>query len=203
MKYFICSEDPECIPYVQARNIDEAKVKMCTLCIEASPDDFECDGPDEVSESQIVSIKKAKAEAADLLCVFDECKCRICGCTDDNACPDGCYWIEEDLCSACADLVDQIVRTSVPVYDVLLERAKQIKKYGFDADHDDTWAHSELKYAAAVYLKDDPIFNYWPWRDFPYQGKKDTERQRLITAAALIIAEIERLDRAEDNKEEQ
>ena len=28
--------------------------------------------------------------------------CRVCGCTEDNACPGGCYWIEPDLCSACA-----------------------------------------------------------------------------------------------------
>jgi ParB/RepB/Spo0J family partition protein len=30
-------------------------------------------------------------------------KCRVCGCTDDHACPGGCYWVEKDLCSACAD----------------------------------------------------------------------------------------------------
>lgn len=29
-------------------------------------------------------------------------KCRGCGCTDDRACPDGCFWEEPDLCSACA-----------------------------------------------------------------------------------------------------
>lgn len=29
--------------------------------------------------------------------------CRICGCTDDAACPGGCYWVESDLCSCCAD----------------------------------------------------------------------------------------------------
>lgn len=28
--------------------------------------------------------------------------CRKCGCTDLHACPEGCYWVEEDLCSACA-----------------------------------------------------------------------------------------------------
>jgi hypothetical protein len=28
--------------------------------------------------------------------------CRECGCTDDSACPEGCSWIEVDLCSACA-----------------------------------------------------------------------------------------------------
>jgi len=27
--------------------------------------------------------------------------CRVCGCTDDHACPGGCYWVELDLCSAC------------------------------------------------------------------------------------------------------
>lgn len=27
--------------------------------------------------------------------------CRVCGCTWDNACPGGCWWAEEDLCSAC------------------------------------------------------------------------------------------------------
>jgi len=33
-------------------------------------------------------------------------RCRVCGCTDDNACWDPvanhpCYWVEDDLCSAC------------------------------------------------------------------------------------------------------
>lgn len=29
--------------------------------------------------------------------------CRVCGCTEDNACEGGCSWVEEDLCSACVD----------------------------------------------------------------------------------------------------
>lgn len=29
-------------------------------------------------------------------------RCRVCGCTDGNACPGGCYWVEKDLCSECA-----------------------------------------------------------------------------------------------------
>jgi len=28
-------------------------------------------------------------------------RCRICGCTDMFGCADGCYWVEEDLCSNC------------------------------------------------------------------------------------------------------
>lgn len=32
-------------------------------------------------------------------------KCIACGCTDEQACPGGCYWhtIEPPLCSACAE----------------------------------------------------------------------------------------------------
>jgi hypothetical protein len=28
--------------------------------------------------------------------------CRKCGCTDNRACDEGCFWVEADLCSACA-----------------------------------------------------------------------------------------------------
>lgn len=28
-------------------------------------------------------------------------RCRICGCTWNNACIGGCSWVEEDLCSKC------------------------------------------------------------------------------------------------------
>lgn len=33
--------------------------------------------------------------------LFDEESCRVCGCTWNNACSGGCYWVEEDLCSQC------------------------------------------------------------------------------------------------------
>ncbi len=36
--------------------------------------------------------------------LIDFRRCRVCGCTDDYACPGGCYWIEENLCSACAGI---------------------------------------------------------------------------------------------------
>lgn len=28
--------------------------------------------------------------------------CRECGCSDNNACLGGCYWVQPDLCSSCA-----------------------------------------------------------------------------------------------------
>lgn len=27
--------------------------------------------------------------------------CRECGCTNLSACPGGCWWVEDDLCSSC------------------------------------------------------------------------------------------------------
>ena len=32
-----------------------------------------------------------------------ERRCRVCGCTDECGCPEGCWWIEDDLCSSCGD----------------------------------------------------------------------------------------------------
>lgn len=29
-------------------------------------------------------------------------KCRICGCSDRDACAGSCAWVEPDLCSTCA-----------------------------------------------------------------------------------------------------
>lgn len=37
----------------------------------------------------------------------EEAICRACGCTQDHACDGGCYWVEEDLCSHCAEKGDQ------------------------------------------------------------------------------------------------
>jgi hypothetical protein len=32
--------------------------------------------------------------------------CRKCGCTEDRACDGGCYWVAQDLCSACAEAAE-------------------------------------------------------------------------------------------------
>lgn len=40
-----------------------------------------------------------------------ERKCRICGCTWNNACEGGCYWVEDDLCSKCAEDKEPVSKT--------------------------------------------------------------------------------------------
>jgi hypothetical protein len=39
--------------------------------------------------------------------------CQICGCTNERACDGGCYWVELDLCSRCAEAEDAIIQAEM------------------------------------------------------------------------------------------
>ena len=100
--------------------------------------------------------------------------------------------------------------------DVLAERERQKSAEGWTPDHDDEHGNGELARAAACYahaaglnpsarafLEDAPDYagehmvitrRLWPW-DRSWWKPKDRRRD-LVRAGALIIAEIERLDRA-------
>jgi hypothetical protein len=80
------------------------------------------------------------------------------------------------------------------VYDeIQAERMRQIKEEGYSLEHDDKLTHGELAAAAAAYTFPGMLEKMlWPFKN-PIK-KKDT-RSNLIHAAALIVAEIERLDR--------
>lgn len=79
------------------------------------------------------------------------------------------------------------------------ERIRQIFDEKHDPDDDDIYAtHRELPRAAAAYAlygRAEGGFSMWPW-SIKFFKPKD-ERSNLIRAAALLVAEIERLDRAE------
>lgn len=36
-------------------------------------------------------------------------RCRVCGCTEENACNPSCCWAEDDLCSSCGEAIDAVV----------------------------------------------------------------------------------------------
>ena len=49
-----------------------------------------------------IKIKKSTLLSNDEECIHDgDQKCRVCGCDFFHACPGGCWWIEDDLCSRC------------------------------------------------------------------------------------------------------
>lgn len=93
--------------------------------------------------------------------------------------------------------------------DAIAERVRQIEAEGWTTEHDDSHEHGEMARAAAAYclgqhelmgrVQDGKRF--LPWRSMIWPWSKEwwkpkTRREDLIRAAALIIAEIERLDRA-------
>lgn len=95
--------------------------------------------------------------------------------------------------------------------EIAAERARQINTEGWSTNHDDNHVEGDLANAAACYAADRRVFkaellagrgyetywsygDLWPWADKWWKPKD--RRHDLIRAGALIVAEIERLDRA-------
>ncbi|HGF5559756.1 TPA: hypothetical protein ACF210_004820 [Klebsiella quasipneumoniae subsp. similipneumoniae] len=95
--------------------------------------------------------------------------------------------------------------------DVLAERQRQVTAEWWSFKHDDQYKNTELAFAASCYafhaaaaswdLEDDgipydshPVPKQWPWD--PSWWKPTDARRDLVKAGALILAEIERIDRA-------
>ena len=64
----------------------------------------------------------------DEMLIVDEQKCRICGCTENNACEGGCYWVEDDLCSKCVGKVKEEIINSDETAIEKLQREVQTAK---------------------------------------------------------------------------
>lgn len=106
---------------------------------------------------------------------------------------------------------------SVAARDVIDERRRQISVEGWTPQHDDAHDKGEMAGAAACYVMqavvDDigrrdlqttilrTIRELWPWS--AHWWKPTSRRRDLVKAAALIIAEIERLDRAARQTDDQ
>lgn len=102
--------------------------------------------------------------------------------------------------------------------DVLSERERQKSGEGWTAEHDDDHVNNEIA-SLATYYAMPPAARNWPAKDLGYgdtvgagymttigevilpwnwRAKVDGDRRReLVKAGALVLAEIERLDRAE------
>jgi hypothetical protein len=103
--------------------------------------------------------------------------------------------------------------------DVLAERKRQQEVEGWTPEHDDQHGRGEMALAAACYAAHSATWQYigygldsrsglyaayqtaqefvgrmWPWAREWWKPK--SERSNLVRAAALLLAEIERLDRA-------
>ena len=86
--------------------------------------------------------------------------------------------------------------------DVLAERFRQIEEYGYSFEHDDRQnQNGELVTAAMYYAATDDLrasleANGFKLSSFHAQAFDPKDRRsNLVCAAALLVAEIERLDR--------
>lgn len=83
------------------------------------------------------------------------------------------------------------------INEILVERIRQISGEGYQPATDDTYVEGELAQAAATYALSAAEISgahaFWPWHMHTY--RPGLPRRDLIKAAALILAEIERLDR--------
>lgn len=81
------------------------------------------------------------------------------------------------------------------INDVLAERQRQQTVKGFSTEQDDTYIGGKLAAVAISYIEPMEAASYWPadWHDDSF--RPTDYRRNLVKAAALIIAEIERLDR--------
>lgn len=102
-------------------------------------------------------------------------------------------------------------KASQALKDVAAERQRQMSVEGWTPKHDDKHDNNELAFAASCYafhsaaaswdFEDDgtlydihPAPKNWPWS--PEWWKPKNPRRDLVKAGALILAEIERIDRA-------
>ena len=102
------------------------------------------------------------------------------------------------------------------IEEIAAERKRQIEVEGFTTADDDRHNEGEMGAAAACYAAPFRVFRAdemsgrsyetftayrdgWPWHDEWWKPKG--RRSDLIRAAALIVAEIERLDRLDRERE--
>lgn len=91
------------------------------------------------------------------------------------------------------------------ITEIKAERERQVSEEQWSPEHDDSQVKGEMAAAAAAYalLASHPGYDrhkfywradWWPWAANWWKPKN--RRRDLVRAAALIVAEIERLDRA-------
>ncbi|PZP97537.1 MAG: hypothetical protein DI587_17210 [Variovorax paradoxus] len=127
------------------------------------------------------------------------------GARPDNSNPAGQRWWDE-VEAACA-----MLGASKAAHDVIAERRRQVEVKGYDTEHDDAQSHEEIAFCAAVWAMPEDARN-WGMKETgcggdtiaeallpPHWGMPDfgrDRRQQLVKAGGLILAEMERLDRA-------
>lgn len=96
------------------------------------------------------------------------------------------------------------VRHRLVVQEIAAERCRQMEVEGWTPHHDDAHTDGSMAQAAGCYALvaggadvENVEARYWPASWAPGWFKPKGRRRDLIRAAALIVAEVERIDRSE------
>lgn len=194
--------------------IDTAKLRDETLAMIAQEDcDWCVDGLQADGETPCSCRLGATSPAADTLRLLDE----IDRLRAENErlradMSSGSFYQEKDI-DAMQDEIErlraELERSEIAdamagkaARDIVLERMRQINVEGWFPEIDDEQRLGELAAAAACYCHPEPCMDdtkgvpfSWPWQRRWW--KPTTRRRDLVKAGALILAEIERIDRAE------
>lgn len=101
-------------------------------------------------------------------------------------------------------MTDQAAAMRKVLDDIRMKRQRQIVIHGYPPEHDDQHTNGSVAIGAIPYIQaanqetldltDEELQVFWPW---PEKFKPSADRrENLINAAALLVAEIERIDRA-------
>jgi hypothetical protein len=95
------------------------------------------------------------------------------------------------------ELLAELNKQTKASVDVLAERRRQVEREGWTPAHDDLYDAAELPRAAAAYVlngANDEAPCIWPFHSKWWKPRD--ARANYVRAAALLLAEIERIDRA-------
>ena len=96
--------------------------------------------------------------------------------------------------------LEEVAQITQAEADVLAERRRQQKVEGFTSDWDDAYTTRAMSVAAACYIHYADSYPagskppHWPWDTIWWKPSPDP-RRNMIKAAALILADLDRLDR--------
>jgi hypothetical protein len=123
-----------------------------------------------------------------------------------NVCDDRNYDLMQETRNELDEAISKDGTWTFAARDVLIERRRQITSERRTMGLDDATAHGQLSRAAACYALSGAcppsdgtaallVSLAWPWDESWW--KPTTQRRDLVKAGALILAELERLDRIE------
>lgn len=104
----------------------------------------------------------------------------------------------DDYATAAA-MPDVALQAMIALQLVIQERRRQIAVEGFDAEHDDCHTNKELARAAVCYAVPTGFYpggGIWPFEESWFKPTGD--KKDIVRAIALLLAELERILRAEN-----